>query len=67
MPRCLSVYYYHTIRQYNIDTTNGIPSNVDKQIEYLETHYALFKDESFLRAIEEIRQSKKDDLTIIFR
>ncbi|MDE0482911.1 MAG: hypothetical protein OXI67_10060 [Candidatus Poribacteria bacterium] len=57
----------HTIRQYQIDTANGIPSNVDKQIEYLEAHYALFKDESFLQAIEEIRQSQKDGVTIIFK
>lgn len=57
----------HIIRKYQIDTAKKIPSNVDKQIEYLEAHYALFKDESFLQAIEEIRQSQKDGVTIIFK
>ena len=57
----------HIIRKYQIDKANKIPSNVNKEIEYLEAHYTLFKDKSFLNAIEEIRKLEKEGKTIIFR
>ena len=57
----------HIIRKYQIDKANKIPSNIDKEIEYLEAHYTLFKDKSFLQAIEEIRKSQKENVTIIFK
>ena len=57
----------HTIRNYQIDAANGIPSTIDKEIGYLEAHYILWGDESFLRAIEDLRKLEKEGAKIVFR
>lgn len=57
----------HTIRRYQMDVANGITIDVEREIEYLQAHYDLFEDDSFLNAIQEIKDADKNGVVFIFR
>lgn len=42
-----------------MDVANGITIDAEREIEYLQAHYDLFEDDSFLNAIQEIKDAQK--------
>lgn len=57
----------HTIKRYQMDVANGIAIDAEREIEYLQAHYDLFGDDSFLNAIQEIKDAQKNGVVFIFR